>query len=220
VINGGVDGYGVDQIYLRARRLLDRYKFSTIVFSFIPDDIRRSQMSVMFSTTKPYFDFKDGQLTLENVPVPTTFGPEKENYALVALEHSRVMHAVMQRLAPEWWLRAPFQREVQDREQGIKVACSLIHDLEGLTRLRGSELIVVAQHTELETGSEAMATKHVLSCATDPATRVFDLQPALSELKAKDPSRHQRLYFANDGHMSAEGNEFVAREILPLLTER
>jgi len=220
VINGGVDGYGVDQIYLRARRFLDRYKLSTIIFSFIPDDIRRSQMSVMFATTKPYFDFKDGQLTLENVPVPSTFLPEKENGLMTALEHSRVMHAVMKRLVPEWWLRAPSERQVQDREQGIKVACSLIHDLEGLTRLRGSELIVMAQHTEGETTSDTMATKDVLSCATDPATRVLDLQSALSELKAKDPSRHHRLYVPNDGHMSAEGNAFVASEILSLLTER
>jgi hypothetical protein len=45
-------------------------------------------------------------------------------------------------------------------------------------------------------------------------------QPALSELKAEDPSRYHRLYFPNDGHMTAEGNQFVAREILPILTER
>ena len=40
-----------------------------------------------------------------------------------------------------------------------------------------------------------------------------------TELKAKDPSLHHRLYnpFL---HMSVEGNEFVARQILPVLGER
>jgi hypothetical protein len=219
VINGGVDGYGVDQIFLRARGFLNRYEFSSVIFSFIPDDIRRSQMSVMFATTKPYFDFENGQLMLENVPVPPTFFPEKENFLLIALEHSRLVHAVMKRLFPEWWLRAPSERPVQDQETAIKVACALLHELEAVTKPRGAELIVLAQHGEAETPWESMATKSVLSCLTDPGTRVLDLRPALSELKAKDPSRHHRL-FNPFLHMSAEGNEFVARQILPILGER
>jgi hypothetical protein len=218
VLNAGVDGYGVDQIFLRAQRLLNRYQFSTVIFSFIPDDIRRSQMSVMFATTKPYFDFKDGQLTLENVPVPTTFFPEKENPLLIALEHSQLVHTVMKRLFPEWWLRAPSERPIQGQAAAVKVSCSLLHELEGVTKSHGSELIVLAQRGEIETPWESMAAKSVLSCLSDPATRVLDLKPALSELKAKDPSQHHRLYnpFL---HMSAEGNQFVAREILPILTE-
>ena len=219
VINGGVDGYGVDQTFLLARRLLSRYRFSTVIFSFIPDNIRRSQMSVMFATAKPYFDFKDGRLMLENVPVPPTFGPEKESALLTAAEHSRLVHAVMKRLFPEWWLRGSSETQVQDQEKGIKVACALLHELEGLTKSRGSKLIVLAQHWELETASESKVAESALSCLSDPATRILDLKPALSELKAQDPSRYHRLYnpFL---HMSAEGNQFVAREILPILTER
>jgi hypothetical protein len=220
VINGGVDGYGVDQIFLRTRRFLSRYRFSAVIFSFIPDDIRRSQMSVTFATAKPFFDFKDGRLTLENVPVPPTFFPDQEGKLLIAVEHSRLAHAVMKRLFPEWWLWAPFLRQVQDREKGIEVACGVLNELERLTKLRGSELIVLAQRTEVETPSEATATKSVLGCVTDPATRVLDLQPALFELKAEDPSGYRRLYVPNDGHMTAEGNQFVAREILPVLAER
>jgi hypothetical protein len=219
VINGGVDGYGVDQTFLRTRRLLSQYRFSSVIFGFIPDDIRRSQMSVMFATAKPYFDFEEGQLTLKNVPVPPSFLPQKEGELLIALEHSRLVHTVTKRLFPEWWLRAPSETQVQDQEKGIKVACALLHELEGLTKSRGSELIVLAQHGEIENPWQSMATGRALSCLSDPATRVLDLKPALSELEAKDPSSYRRLYnpFL---HMSAEGNQFVAREILPILTER
>jgi hypothetical protein len=220
VINAGVDGYGVDQAFLRARRLLNRYRFSTVIFSFIPDDIRRSQMSVMFATPKPYFEFKDGRLTLQNVPVPPlTFNPEKESELLIVLEHSLLVHIVMKRLFPEWWLRAPSERQVEDRESGIKVACALLHELEGITKSHGTALIVLAQHGEFEPASETREAASVLSCLSDPATRILDLEPALSELKAKDPARYHRLYnpFL---HMSAEGNEFVARQILPILSEK
>jgi hypothetical protein len=219
VINAGVDGYGVDQAFLRARRLLSRYRFSTVILSFIPDDIRRSEMSVMFATPKPYFDFKDGQLMLENVPVPLTFNPEKESEPLILLEHSLLVNAVMKRLFPEWWLRAPSERQVEDQQSAIKVACALLHKLEGITKSHGSDLIVLAQHWEFEPASETRESASVLSCLSDPAIRVLDLEPALSTLKAKDPSRYHRLYnpFL---HMSAEGNKFVAQQILPSLTER
>jgi hypothetical protein len=219
VINGGVDGYGTDQIFLRARRLLSQYRFNTVIFSFIPDDIRRSQMSVMFATAKPYFYFRDGRLTLENIPVPPTYRPEKEGMLLIALEHSKLVDAGMKRLFPEWWSRAPSERQVQDQEQAIEITCALLHELEELTKSRDTELIVLAQHWEFEPASESMEAKRVLSCLSDPGTRVLDLWQAQSEIKAKDPSRYHRLYNLNF-HMSAEGNHFVARDLLPIVTEK
>jgi hypothetical protein len=190
-----------------------------VIFSFIPDDIRRSEMSVMFATPKPYFDFKDSQVTLENVPVPLIFNPEKESEPLILLEHSLLVNAVMKRLFPEWWLRAPSERQVQDKQSAIKVACVLLHKLEGITKSHGSDLIVLAQHWEFESASETQESASVLKCLSDPAIRILDLEPALSALKAKDPSRYHHLYnpFL---HMSAEGNKFVAQQILPSLTER
>jgi hypothetical protein len=220
VINGGVFGYGIDQAFLRTRRLLNSHGFSTVIFSFIPDDIRRCQMSVIFNVGKPYFDFEDGRLTLENVPVPPEARPSaKGGGFLIALEHSRLMHSVMIRLFPEWWLTGQTSRQTQvhDEGKGRKVACALAHELEGLTKSRGSELIVLAQHGEIETSWESMAGESVLSCLSDPATRVLDLEPMLSELKAKDLSRYKRLY---NGHMTAEGNQFVAFEISKILTQR
>ena len=65
-----------------------------------------------------------------------------------------------------------------------------------------------------------MTAESVLSCLSDPATRVLDLKPALSELKAKDPSRYHELYNPDGGHMSAEGNQFVAVELSKILTYR
>jgi hypothetical protein len=43
------------------------------------------------------------------------------------------------------------------------------------------------------------------------------LKPALSELKAEDLSRYNRLY---NRHMTAEGNQFVALEISKIVTKR
>jgi hypothetical protein len=232
VINGGVFGYGIDQAFLRARRLLSRYRVSTVIFSFIPDDIRRCQMSVKYERAKPYFDLKDGRLTLENVPVPPPARPSpkgngllvvlEDSWFLIALEHSQLAHSVMIRLFPEWWLtgRMSWETQVHGEEKGKQVACALLHELEGLTKSHGSKLIVVAQHQHGETLAQSMASASVLRCLSDTATRVLDLKPALSELKAKDPSRYNRLYHQLGGHMTAEGNQLVALEISKIVTER
>jgi hypothetical protein len=223
VINGGVSGYGIDQAFLRARRFLSQYQFSTVIFSFIPDDIRRCQMSVEFGGAKPYFDIKDGRLSLENVPVPPPAGSApRESGLLILLEHSRVVHSVMKKLFPEWWMapQRSYRRQVHDEEKGRKVACAVLRELEKLTKSHGSELIVLVQHMRQETFSETTAGESVLRCLSDPATRVLDLKPARSELNAKDPLGYDRLYNSYGGHMTAEGNEFVAREIATMLTKR
>jgi hypothetical protein len=222
VVNGGVGAYGIDQAFLRARRLLSRYRFSTVIFSFIPDDIRRCQLSVFMATAKPYFDFKEGRLSLENVPVPPPSRPPNESGLLTLLEHSQLLHSVMKRLFPVWWQRS-WEIQVHDEGQGREIACAVLHELEGLTKSRGSKLIVLIQHREGEGFSESMAVESVVSCLSDPGTRVIDLKPALFEVKAKDLSTYNRMYVwsmtvegMKAGHMSAEGNQFVARELSKL----
>jgi hypothetical protein len=214
VINAGVVAYDMDQAFLRARRLLRRYRFSTVIFGFIPDDVRYSQM---WGWVKPYFDFKDGQLTLENVPIPP---PSKKSDLLIALEHSQVVHSVMKRLFPTWWLDGSIQ--MQDGEKGLEVTCAMLQDLEKLTKTFGSQLIVFIEYHDGSFSSTAVEGKvrRVLNCLSDPATRVFDLKPALSELKAKDMSRYSGLNMPPQrwAHMTAAGNRFVALEILKILT--
>jgi hypothetical protein len=224
VVNGGVFAYGVDQTFLRARRLLNQYHFSTVIFSFIQEDIRRCQWSWGKSTGKPYFDFKNGRLTLENVPVPPPSSPEKESALLVALEHSRLVHAVMKRLYGEWWQWS--STKVLDEKQAVEVSCALLHELEGLAKSRGSELIILAQYHKHEISSEwskavDSLAKSVLSCLSDPGTRVLDLKPALTEVNAGDLSRYYGPFTPPQhwSHMTAEGNAFVALEISKFLTQ-
>jgi hypothetical protein len=116
--------------------------------------------------------------------------------------------------------RVSWDTQSAKSKKGRKVACALLNELEGVAESRGSELIVLVQHGNWEGFADSTAVESVLSCISDPSTRVFDLKPALSELKAKDPPRHNRLYRPSGGHMTAEGNQFVAREISPILTER
>jgi hypothetical protein len=218
VINAGVFGYGIDQAFLRARSLLNRYRFSTVIFSFVQEDVRRCQWSQRGVTGKPYFDFRDGRLTLENVPVPAPSSSSEENPLLIALEHSRLVHAVMKRLSGEWWQFGSIQ--VLSDKGGEEVACALLHELEGLSKSRGFDLIVLAQYQKHEIPLQSTAiAQGVVRCLTDPATRILDLKTALSKLSPEVLSSYYGPFTPPQhwAHMTAEGNEFVAREILKVL---
>jgi hypothetical protein len=220
VVNGGVPGYGVDQTFLRLKRLLGRNHFSTVMFSFVPGDIERGEHSVMFNSARPYFDLKDDRLTLENVPL-TPFSPPKESGLLSALDESRVFQAFMKRAFPNWWSRhAPSEIQVLDDQRGRQVACALFRELEALIKSQASDLIILFQHYDEEQSTKLAAGEYALSCLSDPATRVLDLRPALLEVKAKNLSKYNRLYIPGDGHMTPEGNDFVAHEIIKFLDQR
>jgi hypothetical protein len=124
----------------------------------------------------------------------------------------------MKRLYPEWWLGLG-DVLVQNKEQGMDVACALFRELEGLAKSNGFELIVLAQHLAQEAESESVDVEKVLGCLSDPATRVLDLKTAFSQMKAEDPSGYSRLFYSRGRHMTPEGNHFVAVELNKILAQ-
>jgi hypothetical protein len=78
VLNFGVDGYGVDQAYLRYRRDARQWQPDIVILGMIDDDFRRSMCVYGFLCfprsempfPKPRFLMADGKLTLANVPLP------------------------------------------------------------------------------------------------------------------------------------------------------
>src|SRR5207249_1903579 len=70
LINAGVPAFGLDQTVLRSEQLVQIYSPDLIIVSFIPDDVRRSEMSYFSGHAKPYFDLDGGKLRLYPAPVP------------------------------------------------------------------------------------------------------------------------------------------------------
>jgi hypothetical protein len=78
VLNFGVDGYGIDQIYLRYLRDVRPWNPSVVLVGFIGHDLKRTLAVYPFVSfdwpgyfVKPRFGLVSGQLKLLNVPLPT-----------------------------------------------------------------------------------------------------------------------------------------------------
>jgi len=78
VLNFGVDGYGVDQAYLRYEKDATRWHPDVVILGAINDDLRRTMCVYAFLCferakmpfAKPRFVLKEQQLELENMPLP------------------------------------------------------------------------------------------------------------------------------------------------------
>ena len=91
IINYGVSGYGVDQIYLLYKNSVEQYKNPVVIISILDEDVDRSFLTVR-DGPKPYFKMDNGgPLQLCGVPVSSdpedfflTHPPEIMSYLLTA----------------------------------------------------------------------------------------------------------------------------------------
>ena len=70
VVNGGVGGYGTDQMILMAETLMPRLSPAAIVVGILDDDINRAGFRVYGGAPKPWFQVRDGRLVHHHNPVP------------------------------------------------------------------------------------------------------------------------------------------------------
>jgi len=71
LLNYGVGGYGVDQIYLLFNETVDSYDKPFVVFSLLTTDMDRSVLKVR-DAQKPYFALEEDGLKLRGVPITLT----------------------------------------------------------------------------------------------------------------------------------------------------
>jgi hypothetical protein len=213
VWNGGVFGYGLDQIALRAERLAPLLAPGVLVVSLIPDDVARCEDSYRFAH-KPWFALEGSSLALRNVPVPRPEMPPPGETALRRLlSHSFLADLVLRRLDPIGW---PLRGEVRVQRDGGAVAAALVDRIADSASQRGMRMLLVA-------GWHPAARTDLLEPVRERARarriEMLELEPVLMreiETHSGDWSSlfHVALrYGGQAGHMTPQGNEMVAAAI-------
>ena len=68
LLNFGVGGYGIDQIYLLFKETADRFENPFVIFSFLTTDMDRCMLYAR-DAQKPYFILTDNGLQLSGIPI-------------------------------------------------------------------------------------------------------------------------------------------------------
>ncbi|HVN38886.1 MAG TPA: hypothetical protein VMW19_12030 [Myxococcota bacterium] len=213
VWNGGVFGYGLDQITLRAEQLVPALTPSVLVVSMIPDDVSRCEDSYRFAH-KPWFALEGSALALRNVPVPRPEAPPPGDSALRRLlSHSFLVDLVLRRIDPLGW---PLRGSVRVQRDGGAVAAALVDRLADTASRRGMRLLLVA-------GWHPAARSELLDPVRERARarsiELLELQPVfLHEIETHSgdwsPLFHVAAsYGGRAGHMTPQGNAMVAAAI-------
>jgi hypothetical protein len=216
VLNAGVRGYGLDQIVLRAERMIPEIKPSTVVLAFIADDISRTALSVRVSKGKPYFVPEGEGLALRNVPVQVAGRSTPMMTARHILGYSQLFDWIVNRLGvQQFW----YGREVGTGVDPFIVSCRLMDRFAGLVKREGADALVVALPEQgVFFDAKAAAGQHealteVLGCAAKAGLPTLDTRAAFDK---ENVGRDIDTYYTKM-HFTDRGGAIAARAIAAAL---
>ena len=217
VINAGVFAYGIDQAYLRLLSLLDVVKPKAIIFSFIPHDIDRNEFSTAVGARKPFYTIEEGKLKLNNSPVIQAT-VQKVSTLRFLLGYSYTIHYLMMRYQPLWWLKGGYDwSENRENHMGPEIACKIFEDLDAILKTRNiKEKYVLIQYRKNLENLESKVAK-VKDCINATELNIIDLKGFLVKMREENAEKFDSLWA---GHMTHDGNYFVAKQVQKTLTTK
>jgi hypothetical protein len=201
VLNGGVSGYGFDQIVLRAEQLAGLYNPSVIVVGFIADDVRRNEMRRLFWHDKPWFAIENDRLVLKGTPVP-------DRRWLPPHLQQRLARLVI-RLPYSLCLLMGYHARALPIGTGLEIARRLMGRLAAL-QYGSRRVVLLAQYDPVVwrrrslSHRQRLIVQSLLDCAATNGLAVVDTYARLAA--ESDPMKFYTGY-----HMNARGNLAVAR---------
>ena len=211
-VNLGQGGYGIDQAYLWYKRDGTRLEHDVLLFSFITADFWRMRYRSFHGYGKPVLGLRDGELVVENVPVPRT-----AFYAPWIARNMRLVDRLRTVQLLRSFLPSGSDGELPREAQMRQVLAKVIEDLDALSRSKDSVLVIVLLPTQADyVSNESRGLGRFLAQELDRREILyFDLIRDLRELTVAELPRlfiqeGSGIHEAAGGHYSVRGNEYVA----------
>jgi hypothetical protein len=236
VLNFGVDGYGVDQAYLRYDRDVRVWRPALTVFGFINHDLYRSTVVYPFVSfpewgfpfSKPRFTLEAGTLRLLNSPLPRPaeilargsiaelpFVQYDPGYRAAEWQWHFYHASHVVRFLLSRFPRQPVWNPAAEAEALSQLNSQLLLSFVRRATHDGTEPLIVyfPSRGDFE-GQDRSAKSALLSSLKRLGIDYVDLTPCLRDA---DPAR---AFIAGRPHYSAHGNAAVARCLLPAVLGR
>jgi lysophospholipase L1-like esterase len=227
VLNFGVDGYGVDQAYLRYQRDVRPWRPDVVVFGFINHDLHRSMAVYPFVSfpawempfAKPRFTLERGALALRNTPLPApdTLFAFKSIAELPHIAHDAGYHADEWRWRPwhhAYVLRILFTRYSAPAPEAVndmvRLNSALLKAFAVASAADGARSLIVYFPSRSDALARNRATKRALLDALAAGGVAYaDLTACLQRLG------DAALFIPDRPHYSPRGNDAVAECLAP-----
>jgi hypothetical protein len=220
----GQAGYGVDQMYLWYQRDGAPLQHDIHILAFIGEDFRRMRYNRAFGYGKPVLSVRNGELVVENVPVPRQSSLVlwfiQNRYSLRKFKTIELFSRILQKSAPQNKTPAPSddrmlspaQREVLDK---------MLDVLQAAMRPKNRILVLVylPVGSDYKTDEPSRTIREFLrEAAAKKGILYVDLVDDFQKLPRQEMERlfipvGAQYYLAAPGHYSVEGHEYVARAL-------
>jgi|SRR5271157_63016 len=220
-VNMGVAGYGVDQIYLMHLREGTQLNYDVQILAVIADDFKRMQNSNFLGYGKPMLELKGDRLAATHVPVRKTSGFSHwivlHREFLSEFRSVAILHLLLGKPRP-----APPAASNLPANATREVAARIIESLQATNHARKAVTVVVYLPTASEINAESSSGtwRGFLrdECAKRDVTFIDPLEGAQELPFSEAVKLHIPLGYHAAGHLTAYGNEYVARKIYQALT--
>jgi len=226
VINGGVAGYAVDQIALRAEQLLPVIQPNVVIFGMTDADFYRTALSDS-GAPKPWYTIENDRLVY-HPPGPPVLEPKIHPVGSAirgVLGYSALGDHLLSRLAPSFWYPKQAETYQEADNDPLEVICRLLRRTKAATEEASIRLILFLQHAGEIVAEEPeiiQDMKAVTQCAQTAGIQVVDQFAPLRALTQGDPDKVAEYYVVTDdefGHMSSKGNQHAARLLAQALSD-
>ena len=234
VLNFGVDGYGVDQAYLRYHRDVRPWHPDIVVFGFIHHDLYRSMVVYPFISfpewgfpfSKPRFSVENGQLRLVTASAESPealfskksvtdlpFVEYDSGYDKEGWEQKWYHRSYLVRLILAWFPRWPEPSPHASHEAAVAVNVEILHRFAQEARGEGSVPYIVYFPGRGDfSGDERKGRDLIFSALRDEGLPYEDLTSCMGNSES-----YNDLFNEGSTHYSPEGNEVAAECLVPIL---
>lgn len=195
VINLGIPGYGVDQMFLTYKKFQTKINHSTVVLLYIDDDIIRTYASFRRpeNMSKPSFEIVNGELKIKKI--------NKNNFVEKIFQNSFLLNKFYQRYA---------------EYKSIELTKSIIIELNKLILQNKKKRFIVFRCPDGEQiknkGDYSRFSLAKFFSKND--IEFYDIEDFFINV---DKDSIYKFFLPNDGHLSGIGTEFISNKIGKIL---
>jgi hypothetical protein len=203
VVNLGVRGYGVDQMYLQSREIGMPATNGEVWVGILTWDLDRAYLEYSYGQ-KPRYRIKNGILTLPNVPIKQLdqkfidgYKMPFRSWLIQAIRRKRQIHQGLERGGPE-------------RDEKIAINRAILRDWSAWCRDAGIPLRVILFHTRQDIAQDSWRSRAVKKYCEEFGLPMFDTADVLMPYLEKTGSWGEELYEKGDFHHTDLANKLIA----------
>lgn len=220
VLNLGVPGYGLDQIYLSYREIAKKYHPDIVIIGIFPEDFWRCTRSFADSGhVKPYFSLSEpDKLSLHNVPVPPQYSLNTNQFPDLFkrnLFQRGFNHFILFRLAKRVAIKLAKNMRLIDPDNTAEwlVGRAILSQwIQEIRTDKAFPVLVLMPPQDWARGSRKTSLERsLIRFAEREKIDLINLHPVFTEAAAKEGL--ETYYIKDDWHWTAKGHALAAEAI-------